>query len=112
MKKEMICIMCPRGCTLHVSASLDVEGNYCPRGIKYAISEMTHPVRILTSTVKTTDNMHPRLPVKSNQGIPKDMIFHAMSLINHITVSGPISIGDKIIENIYPGIDIVATANL
>ncbi len=112
MEKEMICIMCPRGCTLHVSPSLHVTGNFCPRGKTYAIEEMTHPVRILTTTVKTNHALHPRLPVKTSAGIPKDMIGPAMSQVNHITIKGPIHIGDVIIKDIYPGVNVIATASL
>ena len=36
--KELICIMCPKGCHLMVDENLSVIGNQCPRGIKYAIN--------------------------------------------------------------------------
>ena len=54
-KIEMICINCPLGCMLTVERDAEggfkVSGNTCPRGEKYAVNELTHPVRTLTTTV-------------------------------------------------------------
>ena len=57
-KKEMICINCPIGCQLIAEKTADgfkVTGNTCPRGEKYAIAELTHPTRTLTTTVKVAN---------------------------------------------------------
>ena len=52
--KELICIVCPRGCHLKVDEANDyaVTGNSCPRGAEYGRNECTHPTRVLTTTVK------------------------------------------------------------
>ena len=52
--KELICIVCPRGCHLTVDENNDyaVSGNFCKRGEKYGKAEVTNPVRVVTSTVK------------------------------------------------------------
>ena len=42
--KELICIVCPRGCHLKVDAELNVTGNACPRGIVYGKKEVTAPM--------------------------------------------------------------------
>jgi len=111
--KELICITCPRGCRLSVDDNLNVSGNFCPRGAKYAISELTNPVRVLTSTVRTSSTENPRCPVKSNLPLPKGKIFDAMELINKVVITPPVKIGDVIIKNIFDShIDIVATKNL
>ena len=57
--KELICIVCPRGCHLKAegpdgNGNYSVTGNSCPRGRAYAVSELTHPVRTLTTTVRLT----------------------------------------------------------
>lgn len=113
MGKEMICIMCPRGCHLEVTKDMHVEGNFCPRGQAYAIEEMTHPTRILTTTIKTFDSEHPRISIKSKEGIPKSKIFEAMEKISHTTLKKHVKIGDIVIANICnSGIDMIATKNL
>ena len=49
--KELICIVCPKGCHLKIDESLNVTGNGCNRGIEYGINELTNPTRMVTSTV-------------------------------------------------------------
>ena len=52
--KELICIVCPQGCHLKVDEEngCAVTGNSCPRGAEYGKAELTHPTRVVTSTVK------------------------------------------------------------
>lgn len=111
--KELICIVCPRGCHLVVDENLNVSGNNCPRGAIYAKNELTHPTRTLTSTVRIISKEEVALPVKSDNPLPKEKIFDAMELINKTCVKAPIRIGDVIIEKIF-GLDvnIVATKDI
>ena len=56
MIKEMICIQCPRGCHLKIDTeTLEVTGNFCPSGAKYAVSELTLQERTMTTTVKVLE---------------------------------------------------------
>ena len=54
--KELICIVCPKGCHLQVDEQNDYQvfGNSCPRGAEYGKNELLHPTRVLTSIVKVT----------------------------------------------------------
>jgi len=111
--KELICIICPRGCHLTVDDELNVSGNTCPRGAVYAKQELTHPTRTLTSTVRVVSELEAMLPVKSNKPLPKEKIFEAMEVINKTCVKAPIKIGDVVIKNIFGlDVDIVATKNI
>ncbi len=111
--KELICIVCPRGCHLTVDDNLNVSGNNCPRGEAYAKAELTHPTRTLTSTVKITSKLEVRCPVKTDKPLPKEKIYEAMDLINHVKISAPVKIGDIILENILgTDVNIVATKNI
>ena len=59
MKKEFVCIVCPRGCSLSIDLeTLEVTGNTCKRGYDYAVSELTHPTRMITSTCKVASSIH------------------------------------------------------
>lgn len=98
--KELICITCPRGCHLKIDDDLNVTGNSCPRGEVYAKSEMTHPVRMVTSTMKVDNGLTDRVSVKTQSAIPKELIFDVMKEINHITLHAPIHRGDVAIENV------------
>ena len=111
--KELICITCPRGCHLSVDDNLNVTGNFCPRGVAYAKAELTHPVRMVTSTVEVVSSSEARLPVKTKDPIPKELIFKVMEEINKVSVKAPIKIGDVIIKDILgTGVDIIATKNI
>ena len=59
-KRELTCIVCPRGCSLVVElddngAVMSVSGNICKRGNAYANDECTNPMRVVTSTVRCED---------------------------------------------------------
>ncbi|MFA6861803.1 MAG: DUF1667 domain-containing protein [Bacilli bacterium] len=114
MIKEMVCINCPRGCQLKVDTDLlTVTGNTCPRGKDYGISEVTNPVRTVTSTVKITGGLIDRVSVKTNHPISKDLMTACMDEINKITVKAPIKIGDIIISNVLnTKADVVATKSV
>ncbi len=110
--KELICIMCPVGCHLQIDEMLNVTGNKCKRGILYASDEIKAPKRLLTTTVKTVSKVDPRLPVKSEKPIPKDLIFEAMENLNRIIIKKNVKIGDVIIKDIcHSHINIIATKN-
>ena len=118
MKKELICITCPMGCHLCAELNdnnevLNVSGNSCPRGDLYARKELTHPERVITTTVKIDGAIHKLLPVMSNGTISKDLIFEVMKIINNTSVKSPIHRGDVIIKNICEtGIDIIASRSM
>ena len=111
--KELICITCPRGCHLVVDDNLNVSGNFCPRGETYAKAELTHPVRMVTSTVAIQSKSEVRLPVKTKDPIPKELIFSVMEEIRKAVVKAPILIGDVVISNVCgSGIDVIATKEI
>lgn len=114
-KIEMICINCPLGCALTVERDGDnfkVSGNTCPRGAKYAVNELTHPVRTLTTTVAVANREGVYLPVKTAKPISKSKLFEAMALVNSTKASAPIKIGDVIIENMLGEADLVAASDV
>ncbi len=111
--KELICIVCPKGCHLKIDDNNNVTGNSCKRGIEYAISETTNPTRTITSTVKIENGTINRLPIRTEKPIPKSKIFDVMDYLNTITVSAPIKVGDIIVENILDtNVNIIATRTI
>lgn len=112
--KHLICICCPLGCSL--TASLEngqitaVSGNTCPRGEAYAKTELTAPMRTVTSTVRITGARMPVVSVKTGTDIPKEKIGAVMDAIRTIRASAPIHIGDVLLENAAgTGVSIIAT---
>lgn len=110
--RDLICIVCPRGCAMHVELCegqvIQVTGNTCPRGQKYAVDECTHPVRTLTTTVRTVSGSV--VPVKTDRPIPRELIMQAMQELQHVTAPLPLHIGDVLVENLLgTGAQVVAT---
>lgn len=111
--KELICIVCPKGCRLTVDDKFNVTGNGCNRGIKYAIDELTNPTRMITSTVKVEGGQLSRLPVVTSAPVPKDLIFDVMKEINKISVVAPVKVKTVVLQNVLNlGVDIVATRDI
>ena len=114
--KEFTCIVCPMGCRLKVEEENNnflVTGNNCIRGEKYAVSEMTNPVRTITTTMNIDSNKAKVVPVKSNIAVPKDMIFDIVKEISKITLKAPVKIGDVAVENILgTNANIIVTKNV
>ena len=116
MKRELVCICCPRGCNLTVDYDGEmvnsVTGNTCPRGDKYAREEIIEPKRVVTSTVKVEGGKDNVTSVRTNGSVPKDKIFEVMKAINNITLKSPVKIGDIAQSNICnTGVDLVITRN-
>ncbi len=116
--KKLTCVVCPFGCTLEVKLGdsgefVGVTGHTCKRGAAYAESEMTNPVRTLTSTVKITGADGSMLPVKTSAPIPKDRLFEAMDRIKKISATAPIACGDVLEKDfLMPGVNLVACKSM
>ena len=76
-ERNLTCIGCPLGCALKVTIdgeNVTVTGNTCKRGADYGAKEVTHPTRIVTSTVCVKNGTIPMVSVKTAQDIPKEKI--------------------------------------
>lgn len=114
MEKEIICTSAPGAATFRVEAKerrvRQVTGYICKRGLEYATAEFTHPVRILTTTVKLDGEEHDLLPVRSAKPIPKEKLFACMEVIRTAVTVRPVALYDVIVPDICgTGVDIVAT---
>lgn len=113
--KEVICICCPKGCRLSVDEANDyaVTGNSCPNGVQYGREELTHPTRVITSTVRAEGGLHARLPVRTADAVPKAKMFEVVRALDSITVHAPVAAGQVVLKNVCgTGVDVVATRSL
>ncbi len=115
--REMICINCPMGCHLTVDDSdknnIKVTGNTCPRGVTYAVNEVTAPKRMVTGSVKVVGGNLPMVSVKTREAIPKGLIFECLQALKLVTMTAPVVIGDVVVENVCGcGVDVIATKNI
>jgi len=123
ISKEIVCTVCPQGCKMTAAKApggeWTFEGFTCKRGLRYAMDEVLHPKRTLTTTVlqklKTTANgetvYEKRLvAVRSNQPIPLDQTMAAMDEIKNTILRKRVMEGDVILSAVSgTNADIIAT---
>lgn len=113
---KLVCIECPLGCEMEIERDgdkIEVRGNRCARGEKYAVQEAIDPRRVLTTTVFVEGGIHPLLPVMSTGDIPKDMIGECVRELSKIRVKAPVNYGDVIARNVCnTGVDVMASRSM
>ncbi|MDR2741131.1 MAG: DUF1667 domain-containing protein [Treponema sp.] len=114
--KELICILCPNGCRLHIeetAAGLAVTGNLCGRGTGFAEAEITNPVRTVTTTVRTVFPDVPVLPARTDGEIPRGKMRDLVKAVNSIMVTEPLGIGETVLEDALGlGVNVIASSNI
>jgi len=113
---KIICITCPKGCTLEVSLDgqtvLAVKPN-CKRGHEYAQREITDPRRMVATTVKVKQGVHRLLPVYTSAPFPKGEIMNLMKKLRAVEVIAPVKMGSVVVEDaLSTGVDIIASRDM
>lgn len=109
--KELTCIICPMGCALRVEGD-QVTGNQCPRGRDYALAECAHPTRTLTTTIRVGNRRDEMVSVKSSAPLPKEKLMEVMARVRRTRAQAPIAMGQALIKEVWPGVDMVATQEI
>ena len=117
---EYTCIVCPRGCHLvaekvteNGEEKINVTGNFCPRGVKYATEEMTMPMRTVTTSLYVDGGEIKMVSAKTSNTVPKASIKDVLKAASDVRVKAPVKVGDVLIENVAgTGKDLVATRNV
>ena len=114
IRRKMICIECPRGCSLDVFLEdgkvSEVKGNLCPRGKKYATDECEAPRRMVTGTVRAENGE--LLPVRTASPVLFEHMMNVMAAMKTVCVKLPVHMGDTVIENVADGVDLVACRSI
>jgi len=103
-ERQMTCILCPNGCEIDVrwtgtptDETIRVEGNLCPRGVGFALEELTHPKRTLTTSVLVRGGVEPQASVKTAAPIPRESIEMARREVARVTLDAPVAIGQIVL---------------
>ena len=113
---KMICITCPKGCTLEVkkdgSTVIEVKQG-CKRGHDYVRAELTDPRRMVATTVQVKGGTHPLLPVYTSHAFPKPKIEQLLAILRQVELEAPVIMGQVVLENaLETGINIVASRDM
>jgi CxxC motif-containing protein len=116
-EREIICVTCPKGCTLKVlhqgNQILDMVGAGCKRGKDYAFCELTDPRRMVASSVKVKNGRHPLVAVYTAKAFPKPLIPKLADALRKVEIEAPVTINQVVVENILDtGIDILASRDM
>ena len=88
-------------------------GNACPNGAAYGKEELTHPTRIITSTVRAEGCLHSRCPVKTSKPVPKGQMAEVVAALDSVVLHAPIHVGDVVLTDVCgTGADIVTCRDM
>lgn len=116
--KQFRCIDCPIGCPLELRHEgkeiVEIFGNECNRGAKYARQEFVDPRRGLSTTVAISGAGIPCFPVKISSPIVKDRVMEAVREIHKLHIEAPVKLGQVLIENLLgeKGVHVVACRSI
>ncbi len=116
-EKNFICTACPMGCKLIVRMEGDevvkILGHRCRKGETYGRQEAIAPQRMVASTVRISNGLHPLVPVYTNGSVPKRRIPEILAKIREVQLTAPVTAQDIVIENVIgTGVDIVASRDM
>lgn len=99
--------------TLDDGQITEISGYTCKRGLEYARTEVTAPVRTITTTVRVTGGTGPVVSVKTAEPVPKESIADCMEAVYVLSAPAPLKIGDVVCKNLAgTGVALVATSDM
>ncbi len=114
------CINCPRGCRMNVSLiddtahaspdNIKVTGNACPAGERYAVQELSSPMRVVTTTVAVKGDKTRLIPVRTSAPVPKERVSDVLKLCRKIKAELPVKTGQVLYDN--EGVKIIVCADM
>lgn len=115
-KSKVLCITCPKGCTLEVTHQgktvIEVKPG-CKRGHQYAERELVDPRRMVATSVRVRHGIHPLLPVYTSAPFPKGRIQELRSALRQVEVQAPVKMGTVVVEDLLgTGVDIIASRDM
>jgi CxxC motif-containing protein len=116
-KHNYTCVNCPLSCALELTEEngevLEVTGNECKVGAKYAEEEFKDPRRVVTTTVLVRGGSLPVLPVRTTEAIPKRLVTDAARALAEVVVEAPVAEGQVVLPDILgTGVDVIASRDL
>ncbi len=114
---DYLCIGCPLGCRLEVETEgddiVEVRGNQCRKGEKFARQEHLDPKRMVATTVAIAGATITRLPVHTAEPVPKDLVRTVCDALHRLVLEAPVAMGQVVLADVLgTGVDVVASRTL
>lgn len=84
-------------------ARAKVSGNGCPVGERYALQEISAPMREVTTTVAVKGDRGRLVPVRTSEPVPKDRVFDVIKRCRRIKAELPVKAGDALSDDALGG---------
>ena len=115
-ERRVTCVRCPMGCQLSVEVRggevASVTGNACPRGAAYGASEVTNPVRVVTSLMRVDGSARP-VSVRTAGEVPRASVPEVLARIHATIAEPPVRAGETLVPDVAgTGVDVVATRDV
>ena len=114
------CINCPKGCRINVSLIDDsmplssenskITGNACPAGGKYAMQELSSPMRVVTTTAAIKGDKTRLVPVRTSVPVAKERVADVLKRCRRIKAELPVKTGQVLYEN--EGVKIIVCSDM
>ncbi len=123
MQREVRCVVCPMGCRLTVTYAgaecsgdvvvRGVVGHRCDRGAAHGAAEVANPLRVLTTTVRSTIRGREVVPVRTTKPIPRKLLVEAMKVVNGLCLNEKVGIGHVMLSDVLgTGAGLIVTSDL
>lgn len=135
--KKFICIECPKSCEIEINyikksifrkinsgdaylgkkmdeiEILSIKGNECKKGKAFVTNELINPKRMITTTIFVESKQACKLPVRSEDPVPKELLLDILKEIKKVKVRAPVKSGEIIAKNVLKfGINIISCISL
>ncbi len=115
-KTKILCITCPKGCSLEVSRDgetiVEIKPG-CKRGHEYVQRELVDPRRMVATTIRIKNAIHSLLPVYTSAPFPKGKIMALQAFLRQIEVEAPVKMGAVMVADVLgSGVDILASRDM
>jgi len=102
------------GCRVKIylenNQAVRVEGNLCPRGVEYAVSEVLDPKRPFFTVVRVIGGDLPVVSVRSDKPVPKGIIKAIVKELAKVELRAPIQVGEIVLRDVgHLGVNLIAT---
>jgi CxxC motif-containing protein len=92
---------------------VEVRGNSCKKGVRFAHQEHVDPRRVVTTTVAIDGAAWPRLPVKTTGEVPKAIVRDVCRVLRNVALRAPVELGDVVMSDVLgTGVDVVAARSM
>jgi CxxC motif-containing protein len=115
-KTKILCITCPKGCSLDVSLDgktiVEIKPG-CKRGHEYVERELRDPRRMVATTVRIKNAIHSLLPVYTSAPFPKGKIMALQTYLRQVEMDAPVKMGAVVVADVLgSGVDILASRDM